>query len=988
MKTFFPKLFFFTVLALFTVHVTTAACTASFTKSISGLTVTFTNTSTTTSGWPSMMMYSWNFGDATYSTLKNPVKTYSTPGIKTVTLFINDSFGCTKTVVDTFLLVSSAPTCNASFTKTLSGLTATFTNTSTTSGTVPSSVYYYWYFSDGTTSSLKNPVKTFATAGIKTAYLSVYDSSTSCSSSRTDSFLVSGPGTCAANFTRTISGLTATFTNTSLNTNGLSAGLSYYWNFGDATSSTLQNPVKTYSIGGTKTVTLTISDSAQGCFATKSETFTVSSTTATCYAAYTKTMSGLTVTFNNTSYTSGTFPAAVFYSWAFSDGTSSTLKNPVKTFVTGGTKTAQLTIYDSTVACYAVFTDTFVVTAPTATCSASFTKTISGLTVTFNNTSVTGGTFPPGVTYSWIFSDGGSTTVKHPVKTFATSGIKTAKLTVTDPTVPCTAVYIDTFVVTAPPAPCSANFTRTINVRTVTFANTSLNSIGTDAGLTYYWAFSDGTSSTLKNPTKTFATGGFKTVELNITDSAHSCVSKKIDSFSLVSTTTACSANFTRTVSGLTVTFTNTSTNSIGTDAGLTYYWSFSDGTSSTLKNPVKTFATAGYKTIELNIIDSAHSCVSKRNDSLVLTSTSSCAANFTRTVSGLTVTFNNTSLNTSGLSAGLSYYWYFSDGTSSTLKNPVKTFATAGTKTAQLTISDSSQGCFSTKTETIVLTSSCHASFTRTVSGLTVTLNNTSLNTNGLSAGLTYSWNFGDGTTSTLKNPVKTYAAAGTKIIQLTISDSAQGCFTTATETVVIPPPAALCSASFAVVIDTTTPFHFYLVNTSIIRSTSTFYWNFGDGGTSTLMTPTHTYASFGSYHVCLTVADSICTSSYCDTVGMDSTGRLLKTGAFGFTTVDSTTVSTTSGINDAKEMSLDIISLYPNPAANTVNVHYKTQGAATVTMRISDITGRVLQNHTVESKNMENVEPINISELKPAIYFLQISTPSGQKVLKFTKL
>ena len=66
--------------------------------------------------------------------------------------------------------------------------------------------------------------------------------------------------------------------------------------------------------------------------------------------------------------------------------------------------------------------------------------------------------------------------------------------------------------------------------------------------------------------------------------------------------------------------------------------------------------------------------------------------------------------------------------------------------------------------------------------------------------------------------------------------------------------------------------------------KSTHTYSWSFGDGGTSTKRNPTHKYRAFGSYWVCLTIADSTlnCTSTYCDSLGLDSTGRLLKADGF----------------------------------------------------------------------------------------------------------
>ncbi|WP_157754107.1 proprotein convertase P-domain-containing protein [Lysobacter capsici] len=76
-----------------------------------------------------------------------------------------------------------------------------------------------------------------------------------------------------ANFTSTTSGLTATFTDSSTDSDGSIASRS--WNFGDGTTSTATNPTKTYSAAGTYSVTLTVTDNG-GASNTKTGTVTVS----------------------------------------------------------------------------------------------------------------------------------------------------------------------------------------------------------------------------------------------------------------------------------------------------------------------------------------------------------------------------------------------------------------------------------------------------------------------------------------------------------------------------------------------------------------------------------------------------------------------------------------------------------------------------------------------------------------------------------------
>ena len=78
---------------------------ANFTSSVSGLTVSFTDTSTDSDG--SIASRSWNFGDSTTSTATNPSKTYSAAGTYTVTLTVTDNQGGTNTKTGSVTVGSS-----------------------------------------------------------------------------------------------------------------------------------------------------------------------------------------------------------------------------------------------------------------------------------------------------------------------------------------------------------------------------------------------------------------------------------------------------------------------------------------------------------------------------------------------------------------------------------------------------------------------------------------------------------------------------------------------------------------------------------------------------------------------------------------------------------------------------------------------------------------------------------------------------------------
>ncbi|MEM9897115.1 MAG: PKD domain-containing protein [Bacteroidota bacterium] len=111
------------------------------------------------------------------------------------------------------------------------------------------------------------------------------------------------------------------------------------------------------------------------------------------------------------------------------------------------------------------------------------------------------------------------------------------------------------------------------------------------------------------------------------------------------------------------------------------------------------------------------------------------------------------------------------------------------------------------------------------------------------------YSWDFGDGNTSTDLDPINTFPGQGTYTVTLTVSDALEQTATYSEDIVIVQPPA---SADFNfVAAGLTVDF----TDNSIFAVS--YSWDFGDGNTSTDMNPTHTYLASGAYDVTLTIAD-----------------------------------------------------------------------------------------------------------------------------------
>jgi len=124
--------------------------------------------------------------------------------------------------------------------------------------------------------------------------------------------------------------------------------------------------------------------------------------------------------------------------------------------------------------------------------------------------------------------------------------------------------------------------------------------------------------------------------------------------------------------------------------------------------------------------------------------------------------------------------------------------------------------------------------------------------------------WDFGDGTTSTLQNPVHTYSTAGTFTVNLTVSNAAGSDSEVKTDYITITDAVYAPVASFSAnVTSGALPLDVLFTDSSTNTPTS-WLWNFGDGTTSTDQNPEHTYSVDGSYTVTLTASNAAGSNTY----------------------------------------------------------------------------------------------------------------------------
>jgi len=201
------------------------------------------------------------------------------------------------------------------------------------------------------------------------------------------------------------------------------------------------------------------------------------------------------------------------------------------------------------------------------------------------------------------------------------------------------------------------------------------------------------------------------------------------------------------------------------------------------------------------------------------------------------------------------SWSWSFGDGQSSTTRNPTHVYANAGSYTVSLTATNAGGQNTATKSGYItVAVPAPVADFSASPASGPAPL---AVNFTDRSTGspTSWSWSFGDGQSSTTRNPTHVYASVGTYTVSLTASNA--GGQNTATKsgciTVSVPAPVADFTAS-----PTSGPAPLAVNFTDHSTGSPTSWsWSFGDGQSSTAQNPSHVYAAPGAYTVTLTVAN-----------------------------------------------------------------------------------------------------------------------------------
>ena len=798
---------------------------ADITTGCNPLTVNFTDHTNVSKD--NIATWQWDFGDGILSAQQNPSHTFTAFDKYNISLKVVNNTGCIGSARKDDYIVNN--TIAAGFTYKVSAnctpKNIIFQNTSTSNGTIK----YLWNFGDGKIATIPNPTHSYDSGGVYKVKL-IVNSLQGCTDSAWYSITVKNA--VSANFTSNIriackAPVIATFSNSIL------SGNTYYWKFGDSTTSTVSNPIHTYTDTGNYTVKLVVKN-LNGCsdsltkinfIKIQKPLFAFNNIPDSSCRPFTKTISAI---LNPTS-------SIVQYHWDFGDGSTSTDQAPTHTFISPGYFTVKL-IATAVTGC----TDTIsmpnairITSKPIATFAVSENNTCAKTELVFTNLSSGGANG-----WQWDFGDFANSTDQHPKHIYKDTGYRSVTLIAfnggcSDTTIYKKFIYIK---------PAVAKYTFSINCAIPLNRTFSNYSIGATS---FLWDFGDGTTSAQLSSVHIFPGQGYYTVKLTAFNDSTGCSFTSIKQVRVLDITPQFYTSDSVVCKNADITLTSPLSN---LDVAR-FYWDFGDGTTKNTRNNTIThyYKTPGTYSLRLITIDflNCRDTIVKPNY-ITVYGPKAIFGVAKNTCFGTSVIFADSSIS-DGTNPINKWIWEYGDGATDTMASgPYQhIYPVSKSYTVVMKLIDA-MGCTDTfKLPTLLTISKVSARFY-----IADTFSCTSKQVKFIcpywTAGIAYSWSFGDGDSSRLQLPAHKFTAEGTYSVNLLVTDS-NGCQDSSSMSNVLrvldPKADFTMSDSFKTCPPLVVQFSSHSINTVEER------WDFGDSSYSTAPNPSHFYTYPGVY-------------------------------------------------------------------------------------------------------------------------------------------
>ncbi|MBN2893285.1 MAG: PKD domain-containing protein [Bacteroidales bacterium] len=848
---FIIGLFFFILsFSIITAQEISADFFADTTSGCTPLNVEFHNTSTPDSG----LSYYWDFGNNTFSTLKNPSTIFILPGEYSITLIITKGTEKDTLTKQQYIEVHGNPIASFNLLDNSNGcapyLIGFQDNSHTQNDTIS---YWLWDFGDGNYSEQQNPSHNFINKGNYEVTLYIEDVF-GCFAVYTKSNAVSVHKP-TADFSADVlfsceDTLETNFKNLSVPENISSTN----WNFGDGTQSNSNNPTHLYTSTGNFDVKLIVTDT-YGCKDTLLKESYISNQHITAgFQEITYNLCAHSqITFTNTSEN------ATNFLWDFGDGHTSTIETPTHTYNEAEIFNISL-ISSNPFGCSDTAFNIVKVEEVTANfeidrnygCSVPDTFYYTNLSENANY-------------YIWHFGNGNNSYETNPNNIFETAGVFSDTLIAIGNN-GCRDIFImeNSVQIIKPGAYFTPNnWVKPYDImgcvpKTVNFEDATIYNSTQDSVIEWFWDFGDGTTSTEKDPIHIFSTLDTFLVTLDI-KTAVGCVSEY---GAWASTGTKQHAEFATNYPDTICASSPIQFHNLSTDPAYVNlsYWLFGDSTYSTLFEPLHFFTDTGYMDVKLTVYNNG--CPDDtiiENFIYVLGPYHDLDYDFD-CEDPYTINF------TGNIIDATSFSWDFGDGTlpNTTDENPTHTFTEKGLFFVSLQTSNGNSGC-SLNSSSLVqiedLTADFNISDNKICQNSTVlfnSANSTDFDVFSYNDDLCFFlWDFGDNTQkeSSLDTIIShKYNQEGNFEVKLIVQNSS-GCIDSIIKTVEVHKPHADISAD---IISGCTPLIVNFSDTATHYFPITeYFWEFGDDSTSVSQNPNHIYTQNGSFDVIIKLKD-----------------------------------------------------------------------------------------------------------------------------------
>ena len=658
-----------------------------FSKSISSQVISDFTTITSNTGCGSLVVefedlstgspntWLWDFGNGSSSTLKNPVYIYTNPGDYTVKLSVTNGLTQDVHTQTDYIKVYNIPLPSISNNSSVFCVPqevifvdeTQFTNNITS---------WLWDFGDGGSSVLQNPNYEYSNSGLFTVSLSVVDNK-GCESLIIFDNLIDAKKVPVTSFSSDIifscnNTENVSFINTSNN------ATNFTWNFGDGFTSSNFNPIHNYASGN----------------------FNVSLISSNNICEDTLILNNFIEVGGeiNPDFTSNIIEVCVeeiidflditpsspdSWLWDFGDGTTSNLQHPTHQFLSSGLFSVSLTTSKNGDCLETIIKTDYITVFDVPNIILNADEDYScdlPFSVQFSDNTLNA------VDWSWIFSNGDSSSMQNPIIDFYSFDQFDVSLVVIDINNCVSEIIFPDFIIVdevivdfsvSDSIICESDVVEFFDI-----SNSSLFPL-----ISYNWDFGNGATSILENPQQQFIGFSYFDISFDIENSRGCRKQIILDDFikTIGPPSSDFSANRIVSCAGSPVLFSDLSTS---TDVIADWNWSFGDGNSSLLQNPSNQFNQIG--TYDVTLIVGEGKCTDtlvKSNYIEIIEPSSFFVANF-NCPEPLKVEFDNLSVGANDV------LWDFGDGTTSTDFNPIHIFPNRGSYDVLLRVTNNITMC------------------------------------------------------------------------------------------------------------------------------------------------------------------------------------------------------------------------------------------------------------------------------------------------------